>query len=90
MPDFNTYNSSQDDLDNPASRAAVVAPHDTNPLPNATRGLYVGGAGDITCRLMNDTADVVFKAVPVGSLLPFRITFVRNTGTAATFLVAVY
>lgn len=90
MPDFNTDNSRDDDLDNPASTAAAITPHDTNALVNVSRGIYVGGAGDITCRLLNDAADVTFSAVPVGSILPIRASHIRATGTTATLLIALY
>ncbi len=90
MPDFNTENSGQDDLDNPASSAESITPHNTNALSNVTRGIYVGGTGNITCRLLNDSADVVFTAVPVGAILPIRASHVRATGTTATFLISLF
>ncbi len=78
------------DLDAPAERAFTVTPHDTNPLANITRGLYVGSTGDVTCRLKGDTSDVVFSSVPAGALLPFRIEYVRTTGTTASDIVGVF
>jgi len=74
----------------PARNAAAVTPHATNPLANVSKGLYVGGAGDITCRLVDDTSDVVFTAVPAGAVLPIRVAYVRATGTTATNIVALF
>lgn len=50
-------------------------------------GLYVGGAGNVTGRLWGDDADVVFNGVPAGSILPYRFTIIRQTGTTATSMV---
>lgn len=82
------YNSGVDDLDNPASQAEAIVPHATNPLPNVSRGIYVGVGGDITCRLLNDANDTTFVGVPQGTILPIRASHVRITGTSATSLVA--
>ena len=90
MPDFNTINSGQDDMDNPASSGVSITTHDTTALTSVTRGVYVGGAGNITCRLLGSSVDVVFTAVPVGSLLPIRVSHVRATGTTATLLIALF
>lgn len=74
----------------PAQSASAVTTHNTNPLSGgATRGLYVGVAGDIACRLVGDTADVLVKAAPVG-VLPFRVTHIRTTNTTATNMLALY
>jgi hypothetical protein len=55
-----------------------------------TRSIYVGGAGDITLRLAGDISSQVFKAVPVGTMLPLRVRQVFATGTGATQLVGMY
>lgn len=65
--------------------AVAITPHATD--SNSFSGVYVGGAGNITCRLAKDTADVVFTAVPVGTILNINTTFIRATGTTATNLV---
>lgn len=71
----------------PAQKAAAITPHDTNALAAVTNGIYVGGTGAITLRPVNSPADVVFTAIPVGSILPIRASHVRATGTTATNLV---
>lgn len=73
----------------PARAAATITPHDTNPLTPGARGIYVGTAGDITMRTPDDSADVVFKNVPVG-IFPVRPAYVRLTGTTASNLIALY
>lgn len=73
--------------------AFAVIPSDSADLANgATRSLYVGGAGDVTVVMGEDTTatPVTFKAVPVGTLLPIQVSRVRATLTTATNLVALY
>lgn len=74
----------------PARNAAAVTPHDTNALASVAKGLYVGGAGNIACRLVDDSADVTFTAVPVGTVLPIRVSHVRSTSTTATAIIALF
>lgn len=75
-------------MENFAARNAVtITPHATNAIAPIPDQVYVGGTGDITCRLMGDSADVVFKAVPVGTLLPIRAQYIRVTGTTATLMI---
>lgn len=88
--EFDAYNSGQDDLDNPASAAEAIVPHDTNALGRTSRGIYVGAAGNITCRLINDNNDTLFVGVPAGTILPVRVSHVRATGTVAASLVALF
>ena len=72
----------------PAQDAAVVTPSDTADQGNV-RGLYIGGAGNVS--VVTAAGDpCLFKAVPVGLILPVRCTKVRSTGTTATNIVALY
>lgn len=74
----------------PATRALAITPDDTNPLTDIPKGLYVGTGGTITMRGVNGTADQVWKNVPSGTILPFRVQYVRATGTTAADLLALY
>ena len=72
----------------PYTRGYVVTTHDTNPLTYTTRGIYVGGAGNITGRFVDATADVLITGLLVGNVYPFVLSHIRATGTTATLIVA--
>ena len=88
MPD--QFSSHGDSVSAPATRAVAVAPHDVNALADIPKALFVGTGGNVTMRGAGGGADVLFKNVPDGSVLPFRAQFVRATGTSATDIVALY
>lgn len=73
-------------LNPPAHYAAVVTPHDTDPLSTPARALYVGGTGNVKV-VTKQGQEVTFNSVPVG-ILPVACTHVRSTGTTATNIVA--
>ena len=72
----------------PAQDAAVVTPSDTADQ-GLVRGLFIGGAGDVSL-VTAAGRTVVFTGVLAGSILPVRCTKVRSTGTNATNIVALY
>jgi hypothetical protein len=65
-----------------------ITPSDSTVLANVV-AIYVGGAGDVAIMGVEDTAAVVFKAPPVGTIIPIRAKKVMATGTTATLLVAI-
>jgi len=72
----------------PTARYAFpITPGDTAAanLPANTKGIYVGGAGNITA-VMQDGSTVLFTAVPVGFILPIEAARINATGTTATLL----
>ena len=75
----------------PAGFAVAVSPSDTVALDFITRGIYVGGTGDLTIVPYGGVlaGPVTFKNVQAGSLLPLKASYIMNTGTTATFIVAV-
>lgn len=73
--------SSSDDL-------VAVTPSDSVALPFRCRGLWVGGAGDVTVFAKDGVTAVTLKAVPAGTLLNIRVSYVKASGTNATFIVA--
>ncbi len=74
------------DADDPASDTFSITPHDSTNFTKLCRGIYVGGAGNITLITAKGTVQL-FTAVPVGWILPVRATRVNSTGTTATALV---
>jgi hypothetical protein len=79
-----TYKTSQ----GAAEQAVAVTPSDANDLAITSRAIYVGGAGDLTVVMCGDGSTVTFSAVPVGSVLPIRVTRVKATGTTATLILS--
>lgn len=90
MPAVDESSGLQEALQAPANEAAAITPHDTNTLASVTRGIYVGGDGDLTVDMAATGTSVLFKAVKAGTILPIRATRVYDTGTDATYLVALW
>ena len=88
MPD--QFQSHADQVSAPARRVVAVTPHDSNPLGDVAKALYVGTAGHVALRAIDSSTDAVFKNVPAGTVLPVRASHVRATGTSAAALVALF
>lgn len=70
-----------------AHGAALITPSDSAVIP-ITRGIFVGGAGNINVR-MADGNTILFTGVNTG-ILPIQVDMVLSTSTTATNLVALY
>jgi hypothetical protein len=79
-----------DGVSAPATRGVAVTPHDANALADVPKALFIGVGGDVVVRGLNDTADVTFRNLASGSVLPFRARLVRAAGTTASAIVALY
>lgn len=64
----------------------AVTPSDTVAFATMTRGLYVGGTGDVAV-IMRSGAALTFSAVPAGTLLPIQASQVKATGTTASLIL---
>lgn len=71
----------------PFRKGVAVVPSDSTVL-GPTRGLYIGGAGNVSVQFFDGT-QAVFTAPPVGTILPFAVTKVL-AATTATLIVALY
>jgi len=85
MVDLNP--SGRADADGPATFGFAIAPSDLQFLEEQTRGIWVGGSGNITLMLTSGRIVVLIGAV-AGSLIPVKVKKVYSTGTTATNLVA--
>ena len=77
----------------PAANAVVVTPSDSADLLFVTRGLFVGGAGNISVIMGDQAVDattVTFTGVLAGTILPIAVRRVRSTNTTATNIVALW
>lgn len=85
------FSSKTVELHSPGMNAAAVTPSDSADLPNVSRALYVGGAGDVVVIPAGGTSSVTFSSVPAGSILPIRVSRVKLTGTGtSTAIVNIY
>lgn len=59
----------------PAADVALTPP---------TRGIYVGGAGNLAVTMLWSSTSIVVSSVTTGSWLPLRVKTIHSTGTTAT------
>lgn len=75
----------------PAVHLFAITPSDTMVFPTATRGLWIGGAGNVAIVALSDTGSpVTLTAVPAGTLLQIAAQQVMATGTTATDIVGMW
>ena len=73
-------------MDGPAEHAETITPSDAALLNRATRGLYIGGAGNLRVEMVGGEI-VMFTGVLAGAYYPLRVLRVMATGTTATNLI---
>lgn len=73
----------------PATSGEAITKSDTANFAQVSRGIYVGGTGDVVVVFADDVA-LTFSAVPAGTLLPVRAKRVNSTSTTATLMLALY
>lgn len=72
----------------PATGIAEITPSDTEDLAQVSRGLIIGGAGEVRVRMLDGSEGTVTLAAGVG--IPLRVVRVFATGTTASGIVALY
>lgn len=70
--------------------AYVITPHDTNDLAIPASSIYCCATGDLTVIPYGDSVAVTFSDVPVGTIIPIRVSRVLDTGTDAGPWVALW
>jgi hypothetical protein len=79
-----------DDKSTSAQHAFSITPSDSADLTHATRGIWVGGAGNIYVDTVGGETNVPFIGIAAGTLLPVAATRVRSTNTTATSMTGMY
>ena len=87
MPD--TFANLTKGLTAPADKYIAITPHDSTNLAISTRGIFVGGAGNLVA-VDEDGNAVTFTGVLAGVVYPLRCKRVNDTNTTATGLVGLY
>lgn len=73
----------------PFLKAAAVTKSDSTVLAK-TRGLYIGGAGNVAVIMADDASAVTLVGLAVGVVHELSVTKVMSTNTTATNIVALY
>lgn len=73
-----------------ATDVFAITPSDSVALTKVTKGLYVGGAGNVAIKTPGNSTAVTFAGVAAGSILPVRAAYVMSTDTTATSIVGLY
>lgn len=87
---LNIYEDGSADVRTAVVGAVAVTPSDTVDLASGpTRGLYIGGAGNVVV-IMADGTTATFTALAVGVVHPISVARVKATLTTATTILALY
>lgn len=76
-------------LTSPATNAVAVLPNDSTPMANISRAIYIGQTGDVSLEMQSGQI-VTFQNVQGGSILALRTLKIRQTGTTASGIVALW
>lgn len=82
------FSRQADSPEAPSARPFAIVPSDAAPLANVPKALYIGTGGTVVLRTASGAADVTFKNLAGGQILPVRALYVRATGTTAADIVA--
>jgi hypothetical protein len=82
------FSRQADSAEAPSSHPLAITPSNTVPLVATPKALYIGTGGTVVLRTASGAADVTFKNLASGQILPVRAQFVRATGTTAGDIVA--
>lgn len=87
MPNLKTLSSTTPV--SPAVHAEQLPDGTTTELAEFSRGIYIGGTGDLVVLMGGMSTLTTFPNVPAGTLLPIGIHTINAT-TTATGVVAIY
>lgn len=76
-------------LTSPATNAAAITPSDTALMGDVSRAVYIGQTGDLSVEMQSGQI-VTFQNVQGGSILALRTLKIRQTGTTAVGIVALW
>ena len=77
-------------LTSPARNSFSIIPDDASDLVTTCRALFIGGAGNISVSLADDSSSLVFKNIPAGTVVPIAVKRVEATLTTATDILGLY
>ncbi|RYG75115.1 MAG: hypothetical protein EON59_18550 [Alphaproteobacteria bacterium] len=85
----NPFDDFRDSPTAPARRVFIITPHDTQPLPVATKAIRADGAGVIVLRPIGSSADIPHPVLP-GERIDVCASHVRATGTSGQSVIIGY
>ena len=86
---MDSFSTRSQNLNAPIRAGQAVTPSDEADLPVLPRALFVGSGGTLAVDLA-DGGSVTFEGVPAGTLLPLRAGRVRQSGTTASAILALW
>lgn len=89
MANTDDFASLSKGLSSPADKHFAITPSDSTDFDHTTRGIYVGGSGNLVVVDQGGTT-CTFTGVLAGVVYPIRAKRVNSTSTTATNLVGLY